>query len=530
MLQLRLTCSFTWCLFSLAVLQLVCLIAAHQSQQRAQELVIVFDVREVDGPVAALAPPLPAPQILDLRERYLTHPNRQRASGVGSAGGGGADEQLRFQVLETGPSGQQLQQASGPLQLNASGQLLVGPLDREDHGICSPTWGSDAVCVLSLRVFVWNARAGVSDALLVLVNVSDVDDHAPSWPTGEVRLEVPESDGLAREAGPGPKWVPGEIPLALDADEGENADIRYSIVNLEWHEPGRPDTRWEQDTRVSQNPFRLIVTQDAIKLQLVPGAVGELDRERRNRYRFRVQAEPTNSWRHSPAELSVLVEVLDVNDNRPAFRDENYHSTVREDVAVGSFLEGLTLRATDADAGQNGELHYSVVDSESTCKTLAVDTISEGKEGTSRLSVARVQVMRSLDFETGPSRCVLVVRATDLGAPTALSSTARVLVDVKDVNDNDPHINVRCRRPSLSPGRRSLNPVVPLPDSESLVALVENVTVGTDVPCGLRVSDPDFGPVTCSLDDISARFLELYSEATSSTGARFAYILYLIKV
>ena len=528
--QLRLTCSFTWCVISLEVIQLVSFITAHQSQQRAQELVIVFDVREVDGPVAALAPPLPAPQILDLRERYLVHPNRQRAS----EGGGGGDEQLRFQVLDTGPSGQQQQQQpSGPLQLNASGQLSVGPLDREDPGLCSPTWGSDAVCVLSLRALVWNVRAGVSDALLVLVNVSDVDDHAPRWPAGEVRLEVPESDGQAREAGPGPKWVPGEIPLALDADEGENAAIRYSIVGLEWHEPGWPDTRWEPDARLSQNPFRLIETQDSIRLQLVSGAVGELDRERRDRYRFRVQAEPINSWRHSPAELSVLVDVLDVNDNRPVFADENYHSRVREDVAVGSFLEGLTLGATDPDAGQNGELHYSVVDSESTCKTLAVDTIAESKEGTRRApaaaaSVARVQVMRALDFEMGPTRCVLVVRATDLGAPTALSSTARVLIDVQDVNDNDPHINVRCRRPS--PSRRSRNPVVPLPVDESLVALFENVTVGTDVPCGLRVSDPDFGPVTCSLDDISARFLELYSEATSFTSARFVNILYLFKL
>lgn len=515
-----LTCWFTWCILSRAALLPVTSANQQSKQQRPPVLTLVFEVREVDGPVADLVPPLPHPQIFDLRTHYLEFlqtENRDPQRSSADADAGGALDQLRFQVLE--PSGQR-QLTNGPLQLNVSGLLSVGPVDREDPTLCSPQFGSDSVCVLRLHVMVISWNAVRSDTLVVLVNVSDVDDHVPRWPTSEVRLEVRESNGEARDVGPGPKWVPGDIPLAQDADAAENAAIIYSIVRLDWHEPSWPDTRWDLDPRgAHRGPFRLVVAHDAIRLQLVPGPVGELDRETRDRYRIRIQAAASNG-RYRPTELTVVVDVLDANDNRPAFAQDNYNIRVREDVAVGSFLEELTLRATDPDAGQNGELLYSVVESESTCKSFAVDTFSEGRPPATAAPVARVQVMRALDYETGTRSCVLVVRASDLGSPAALSSTARVTVEVVNVNDNDPQIIVRCHPPPTAVMQRARDP---LPDGESLVAMAEDATLGTDVPCGIRVSDADFGPVTCALDDASARFLVLSSRATSSTGAMYAH-------
>ncbi len=55
---------------------------------------------------------------------------------------------------------------------------------------------------------------------------------------------------------------------------------------------------------------------------------------------------------------TVLVNVIDVNDNSPAFTDPVYDLEVPENAHVSVIH---TVLATDEDAGKNGRVTYSII-------------------------------------------------------------------------------------------------------------------------------------------------------------------------
>ncbi|PIK38352.1 putative protocadherin Fat 4 [Apostichopus japonicus] len=58
--------------------------------------------------------------------------------------------------------------------------------------------------------------------------------------------------------------------------------------------------------------------------------------------------------------MEITVFVDDVNDNVPVFGSDSYWDTIPENVPVG--LEFLRVTATDADAGSNAWVSYTIVD------------------------------------------------------------------------------------------------------------------------------------------------------------------------
>ncbi|XP_067298573.1 cadherin EGF LAG seven-pass G-type receptor 2 [Pseudorasbora parva] len=119
-------------------------------------------------------------------------------------------------------------------------------------------------------------------------------------------------------------------------------------------------------------------------------------------------------------EASVMVEVLDINDNSPVFENPPATVSVPEDHTVGDNVSSVT--ATDADAGFNGELRYTLlggagmfnVDQETGVITLAAP----------------------LDRET-QDEYHLVITAQDQGRPSR-STTTTLDISVTDINDNPP--------------------------------------------------------------------------------------------
>lgn len=116
----------------------------------------------------------------------------------------------------------------------------------------------------------------------------------------------------------------------------------------------------------------------------------------------------------------MKVQVTDINDNSPVFESNSVTKSIPEDAEVGSNVTGVA--ATDKDSGFNGEVRYSLQGGEG---RFSVDPVS------GLLSVAAM-----LDREA-KAEFNLVVVAQDQGRP-ARSATASVLVQVSDVNDNDP--------------------------------------------------------------------------------------------
>lgn len=107
---------------------------------------------------------------------------------------------------------------------------------------------------------------------------------------------------------------------------------------------------------------------------LVTGQISvakSLDRETLNRHVLKVTAYERLNPSVS-ASCSVVVEVLDVQDNAPVFERNSYFAEIREDAPVCIYLVALTqsflqigttvlsVFARDFDDGPNGEVEYSL--------------------------------------------------------------------------------------------------------------------------------------------------------------------------
>ncbi|XP_051751356.1 protocadherin Fat 4-like isoform X3 [Ctenopharyngodon idella] len=119
-------------------------------------------------------------------------------------------------------------------------------------------------------------------------------------------------------------------------------------------------------------------------------------------------------------EASVLVEVLDINDNSPVFESHPASVSVPEDHTVGDDVTSIT--ATDADAGFNGEVRYTLLG------------------GAGRFNVDQetgvITLAAPLDRET-QDVYQLVITAQDQGRPSH-STTTTLDISVTDINDNAP--------------------------------------------------------------------------------------------
>lgn len=129
----------------------------------------------------------------------------------------------------------------------------------------------------------------------------------------------------------------------------------------------------------------------------------------------------------------VEINVLDNNDNQPQFSAVNasYSVTVREDVPPGTVL--LTLSASDADVGANGEVQFSFAE------RLSRDLATKFEV---RPITGEIMTVGALDHEVQPLHRLYVVASDKPNAEEPLSSIATIEVHVLDVNDHAPRIRV----------------------------------------------------------------------------------------
>ncbi|XP_036146923.1 protein dachsous [Monomorium pharaonis] len=236
----------------------------------------------------------------------------------------------------------------------------------------------------------------------VVINVLDENDNAPTFAEKHVDIEFPENS---------PRDVKRALPPAYDSDLGQYTTQRYEIVS------GNHGDAF----RLSQQRGR-----DGV-LYLDLQIAGSLDREARSRYHLVIEAldggtPPLRS------RLTVNVTVQDVNDNPPVFNQTRYVASVPENATVGTPV--LAVNATDADAGDNGLVEFSI------------NRRQSDREEMFRIDpeTGMVYVNKALDFESREHH-ELVIVARDRGAQP-LEASAFLSVSVTDVNDNQPTITV----------------------------------------------------------------------------------------
>ncbi|KAI6066663.1 cadherin-23 [Aix galericulata] len=131
---------------------------------------------------------------------------------------------------------------------------------------------------------------------------------------------------------------------------------------------------------------------------------------------------------HIPqATTTVYVTVLDENDNAPAFQQQLYEVTLDEGPATLNATL-VTVQALDLDEGPNGTVAYAITEG-NILGTFHIDS-----------ATGQIRTLKELDYEISHGRYTLVVTATDQcpAASRRLTSTATVLVNLNDINDNCP--------------------------------------------------------------------------------------------
>ncbi|XP_049642850.1 protocadherin beta-12-like isoform X3 [Suncus etruscus] len=156
-----------------------------------------------------------------------------------------------------------------------------------------------------------------------------------------------------------------------------------------------------------------------------------LDREERSEYNITITVTDLGTPRLA-TQHTIRVQVSDVNDNAPAFSQPSYTLLVGENNSPALHIGSVS--ATDADAGSNAQLTYSLLPGpEPWPPQLPLASLVSINADNGQLFA-----LRSLDFEAVRA-FEFFVRAQDRGSP-ALSGQARVRVQVLDRNDNAPFV------------------------------------------------------------------------------------------
>ncbi|XP_064376849.1 protocadherin gamma-A3-like [Dromaius novaehollandiae] len=230
----------------------------------------------------------------------------------------------------------------------------------------------------------------------VLVSVIDINDNAPLITVTSVVSSVSEDS------------PPGTIIALLnvkDEDSGANGEVRLSLA----------------DTL----PFRL---EKSVGDYYSVVTARELDREEVSEYNVTVRA--TDGGAPALRSSAVLpLRVLDVNDNAPVFAEARYSAWLPENNAKGALV--LTVRAADADWGQNARVRYRLCEGQVRGAPLSSYVSVHAETGA-------LYALRSFDYEE-VREVGLWVRAEDGGAP-ALSSNVSVRLFIVDENDNAPQV------------------------------------------------------------------------------------------
>lgn len=220
----------------------------------------------------------------------------------------------------------------------------------------------------------------------VTIALRDINDNAPVFTQSTYVTDVSENK------------VDSSLftVIAEDHDDGKDGEVTYSIIS------GSSGGVFVIDSRTG-----------TIALTTA------LDREKKQRYVLVVEAKDGGNPQRS-ATSTVVVNVVDENDNSPVFQPKTYKAKVKEGEPSGSFV--IQVTAVDNDDGSNGNIMYSLVNS---FGRFNIDS----KSG---VIVTDMMLDREL-INYHP----LEVIATDAGNPSRQEKT-NVDVIIEDVNDYDP--------------------------------------------------------------------------------------------
>ncbi|XP_069027766.1 protocadherin gamma-A11-like isoform X22 [Embiotoca jacksoni] len=298
------------------------------------------------------------------------------------------------------------------VNLNTGDLIVHERIDRE--GLCA----KKESCVLKQELVLENPL----ELHRINIRVQDINDNSPQFKEESLKFEIRES------ADKGARF---QLDEAHDGDIGENAVQGYSLQQNDHF-------KLNIKSKGSGRKYGELVLDK------------ELDREDKKEIVLLLTAFDGGSPQRS-GTVVIHITVLDANDNEPVFSQSVYKANLPENSPLDTVV--LSVSATDADEGVNGEVIYGI------------DHVSDENQIFSlNPKTGEVKVAGAIDYEKKSFHEIQISAKDGLG----LASYATLIIDITDINDNAPVIHLK----SLS------NPVP------------ENVSPGTEVGI-INVQDRD---------------------------------------
>ncbi|XP_056238334.1 protocadherin alpha-3-like isoform X17 [Seriola aureovittata] len=231
----------------------------------------------------------------------------------------------------------------------------------------------------------------------IVINVLDVNDNTPVFTKDVYSVMLEENAPIGATV----------IQVnATDLDEGPNGDVVYSFSNS-----------------VNRKFFKIF------EINALTGEItvkGLIDYEEKDKYEIEIQASDKGLAPLS-TQKSVIIKVVDLNDNAPEIEVTSFSSSIPEDSRPGTTVALISVN--DLDSGLNGKVICSI-----------------GEDVPFALSPSLQDKMYSLVTKSPldrekQSQYDLTITAKDAGQPP-LSSEKTISVVVSDVNDNSPEFSL----------------------------------------------------------------------------------------
>ncbi|XP_033109345.1 cadherin-23-like, partial [Anneissia japonica] len=326
----------------------------------------------------------------------------------------------------------------------ATGNVTVNSvIDRDMEGF-------SGIVQLTVMATELGSSGGANVSTIFSIMVEDVSDQAPIFGQPQYDVSISESAQQGQQ-------LPLQI-LVSDADMGTNADFSLRLQG-------------NHSELFSITPLQASGSTE-VNLTLLQS----LDYESSTSYSLQIVAVDTTNTELS-SEATVMINVINENDNAPIFPPVPYIANLQENVAVGSPV--IQVIAADNDLGSLGQITYTLSGSD----RFAINS------GTGEISVAQ-----PLNYEESKNH-VLTVTASDGGVPPRTADTS-VTVYVTDVNDNAPQFT------------REIY--------EAYVEENEMYSVGREITT-VRADDPDLS----SNNLVNYFFLKTFPNGTTATSTTF---------
>ncbi|NXA88487.1 PCD23 protein, partial [Melanocharis versteri] len=244
-----------------------------------------------------------------------------------------------------------LEEGSAVLDLSASDED-AGLNGEVTYSLIDDTYGAFAIDSVTGSIVTTKAldretksqytfRAVASDCsthsprstTVMTILIQDVNDNVPKFEQSYYKASVWE--------GQSPKTDVIQV-FATDLDSGLNGETEYSILSGN-----------ENATFLIDSARGILTTNTG------------LDYENTSSYRETASSHQLvllASDRGTPSlnsTATVLITVLDVNDNPPVFSSPEYRVHVKESIPIGSHITEVS--AKDCDAGTNAEITYAII-------------------------------------------------------------------------------------------------------------------------------------------------------------------------